>query len=476
MAALSECVLTNAAWQHAALEELLRLRLFGDVPDSELSCLVAKAAEERIPAGTKIVDESERFDSFLILLEGKVRVFRGDGHGNFFHNKVVEAPSFMGEVPLMSGLPAYMTVKTESGIRGLRLSGESFWSVMACAPRLRAVIIAEMVMRMRGLQAQQTQQEKMALLGTMTAGLMHELNNPGSAARRAASQLRSNLHRMHLLARNFSERGHTEQQRACLASLQERALAVRADVCLSSLQQSDAEETMGEWMDAHGLEKAWEFASVLVSSGIVPGDLDCLAAVFPGRELQEPVEWLEATASSMQMVGLVEDSVARVAELAQAVKSYAHEGQGGIQDLDVNSSIHATMVMLKHKFREKNIRVQKDFGGGIPTLHCACSGLNQVWTNLLDNALDAVPAGGAIAVRTAVVDGEVQVVFHDNGPGISPEVQERIFDPFFTTKAAGVGSGLGLGIVRRILESYEGRLTLQSKPGDTVFTVHIPVN
>ena len=469
-----ECVLTEVEWQRTTLDELRRLQLFPDVPDSELTCLVAGATENNIAANTPIVDESDPFDSFLILLDGRVRVSRSDGHGNLLANKTVSAPSFMGEVPLMSGLRSYMTVRTETATRGLRLDRETFWSIMARCPQLRQVIITEMTMRMSGLQALQNQQEKMVMLGTMTAGLMHELNNPGSAARRAASQLRANFQRMHTLARSFSQNGHTDGQSVCLSKLQEHVLAVPADLCQSSLQQSDAEESMGEWLDEHGVEKAWEFAPVLVSSGITPHDLDCLAAVFPGNDLSQPVEWLEATASSMQMVSLVEESVTRVAELAQAVKSYVHEGQGGLQDVDVNTSIHATMVMLKHKFREKNIHVQKDFDAGIPSLHCFCSGLNQVWTNLLDNAIDAVPSGGDVSVRTALVGDEVQVKFRDNGPGISPENQERIFDPFFTTKGMGIGSGLGLGIVRRILENYQGRLTLESKPGATEFTVHIP--
>jgi signal transduction histidine kinase len=314
----------------------------------------------------------------------------------------------------------------------------------------------------------------MAMLGTMTAGLMHELNNPGAAARRAASQLRTNLQRMHSLARGFSERGHTPDQRACLTMLQDRVLALKGASCMSSLQESDAEELLGSWLDEHGIAKAWEFAPVLVSSGIASGDLECLSRVFSAQEISDPIEWLEATASSMQMVGLVEDSMTRVTELAQAVKSYAHEGQAGIQDVDLNESIHTTMIMLKHKFREKNVRVVKDFGGGIPKLHCVCSGLNQVWTNLLDNALDAVPEGGTIGLKTSINGEEVQVSISDNGPGIPPEVQEHIFDPFFTTKPAGVGSGMGLGIVRKILEGYDGRLTLESAPGKTVFTVHIP--
>jgi signal transduction histidine kinase len=475
MATIESCIAT-AEWQKTMQEEIQHLRVFGDVPADEIACLVAAGTEQLLPEGMQVVGERDHFDAFMILLEGRMRVSRQDAHGQYFFNKTVNAPGFMGEVPLLTNMPAQMKLVTESPIRSIRLEKAAFWDMMARCPSIRDVIISEMAHRVTGMQQQQNQQDKMAMLGTMTAGLMHELNNPGAAARRAASQLRSNLQRMHALARGFSERGHTADQRACLTALQDRVLAVKGANCMSSLQESDAEEALGEWLDEHGLEKAWEFAPVLVGSGITSSDLQCLANVFGPKELPEPIEWLQATASSMQMVGLVEDSVARVTELAQAVKSYAHEGQAGVQDVDLNESVHATMLMLKHKFREKNVRVQKDFGAGIPKLHCVCSGLNQVWTNLLDNALDAVPEGGTIGVKTSLVGEEVQVSIQDNGPGISVEVQEHIFDPFFTTKAAGVGSGLGLGIVRKILESYDGRLTLESEPGRTVFIVHVPAD
>ncbi len=475
MAALAECVAGPTGWQRDAVATLGRLRLFPETPEEELACVVSLATEERLPANTPILDENDDFNDFLVLLEGRIHVSRRDTNGNFYFNKTMSAPTHMGEVPLLTGYAAPMTVYTETAAYGFRLDTQAFWDAMARCPHFRAEVLAESMARVRGMQAHQTQQEKLAMLGTMTAGLMHELNNPGSAARRAASQLRTNLQRMHLLARNFAERGHNADQRSCLTALQERALTVKEDVCLSSLQQADAEETMGEWMDAHGIRKAWEFAPALVSSGIGVDDLACLSGVFGANELSEPIEWLEATASSMQMVGLVEDSVARVVELAQAVKSYAHEGQGGVQDVDVNQSIHATVVMLKHKFREKNIRLSKEFGAGIPKLHCICSGLNQVWTNLLDNAIDAVPAGGSIGVRTSLVDGEVQVVIQDNGAGISTADQDSMFEPFLRYNAECVGSGMGLGIVRRTLEGYRGSLTLESKPGSTAFTVHIPV-
>ncbi len=460
--------------QRAFVDELRASRLFLNAPDEELLLLVSAATEHDFGAGEVIVEESGPLDTFLVLLDGRVRVSRSDGKGNLLTNKVVSAPSFMGEMPLLTGLPSWMRVSTETATKGLRVNREAFWFLLSRCPRLRDIIVTEMTSRVGGMQAQQNQQDKMAMLGTMTAGLMHELNNPGAAARRAAAQLRGNLRNMHYLARSFSETGHSPEQRACLTALQERVLATRNDVCLSSMQQSDAEEALGAWLDVHGVPRAWEISSAFVSSGVELSDLECLASAFTGAALVQPIEWLEATASSMQMVGLVEESVTRVAELAQAVKSYAHEGQGGVQDVDVNSSIHATMVMLKHKMREKNIGVQKEFGAGIPRLHCFCSGLNQVWTNLLDNSIDAVPAGGHIGVRTSLVDGEIRVAIRDDGPGILAEHQERIFEPFFTTKSVGKGSGLGLGIVQRILESYNGRLTLESRPGFTEFTVHLP--
>jgi len=459
------------------LAEVIRLKVFGeDAPESELACIIAEAQEYRLPAGAVIFKEEGDAREFLILIEGRCKVSRRDPNGGYVFKKMVEPPVFVGEMPLLSNIPTQVTVVAETDVRSLRLDEEAFWRVMSGCPHFRKTVVAEMGTRMAGIQQQQIQQEKLAMLGTMTAGLMHELNNPGAAARRAAQQLRSNLEQMHSVVRECTERRYSPEQIACLAQLQERALSVRRDRCLSSLEQTDAEEEMGLWLEEHSIPNAWEYAPVFVASDIGINNLNCLAAAFPGLELISPVDWVEASASSMQMVTLVEESVARVTELAQSVKSYAHEGQSGDQDVDINQSIHSTLVMMKHKMREKNIRLQKDFGAGMPKIHCVCSGLNQVWTNLLDNAIDAAPAqGGEIRIRTELVDGMVHVVIGDNGPGIPPEARERIFEPFFTTKPAGIGSGMGLGIVERILEGYQGSLTVESQPGRTEFTVHLPI-
>ncbi len=456
------------------IHELLAAQLFAEVDELELACLVAEGKEVHHHDGVQLAEEHGQLHEFLILLEGEVRIVRhGSGGSELFH-KTMQAPAFMGEIAILSNLPNMMSVTTVGETSGLHVSEDAFWRLMSTCPTLRAVILREMSFRTRGMAAMHSQQEKLATLGTMTAGLLHELNNPGAAAKRAASQLRENLHRLHALARSFSERGHTADQRACLTRLQERVLGFTGSGCMDSLQQADAEEAMAVWMDEHEVEDAWTVAPTLVSSGLGPNDLECLQQVFPGRALQEPILWLEATASSMQQVSLVEESVSRVHDLAKAAKNYVHEGQGGKQTVYVNESLHSTLVILKHKMREKDLHVEKQFGANLPALTCVCSGLNQIWTNLLDNAIDAAPVGGHIRVRTWQEKNDILVGIHDDGPGIAVEDQERIFDPFFTTKPAGVGTGMGLGIVQRIAEQYRGGLTLHSVPGDTEFIVRIP--
>lgn len=469
-----DCLFGRTTHEQEIIAQLHR-DIFADVPETELACLVSVAEEEWHQDGDVLATEDDRTHDFHILLEGKAQLTRQAGDQRSLFRKNVTAPSFMGEMTILARGVSHFTVTTVGSLWGLRVSEEMFWQLMASCPTLREAILKEFHMRWRGQAVMRSQEERLMALGTMTAGLMHELNNPGAAARRAASLLRDNLHRMHQLARKFSEHGHSETQRGCLTDLQERVLNSRRDVCMDSLQQSDREEELGTWMDEHGVDNAWNLAPTLVAIGLTPADLGCISAAFPGKELQEPLEWLEATASSIQQVALVEESVARVHDLAKAVKTYVHEGQGGQQSVAVNESLHATLMLLKHKFREKQITVTKEFGSNLPPLTCVCSGLNQVWTNLLDNAIDAVPPGGHISVRTWQQQGELYVSIGDDGPGIPEAEQQHIFEPFYTTKPAGVGTGMGLGIAQRIVESYNGSIDLHSAPGATEFVVHVPL-
>jgi signal transduction histidine kinase len=266
--------------------------------------------------------------------------------------------------------------------------------------------------------------------------------------------------------------------------MQDHALTKERPVRMNSLEQSDAEEALAEWMENANVEDAWRLAPTLVSIGIGSGDLECAREEFPGPVFSDALNWLEALVSSMQLVSTIEESIGRVSDLVKAVKSYAYEGKGQRQSVDINESIHATLVILAHKMREKQITVEKNFAAGMAPLECECSGLNQIWTNILDNAIDAVKQNGHIRLRTweEEVPGEetsktrhyLCIAIADDGVGILLESQPQIFDPFYTTKPVGVGTGLGLGIVQRIVEQYGGTITFSSVPGNTEFRIRLP--
>jgi signal transduction histidine kinase len=389
-----------------------------------------------------------------------------------------------GEVQLLANIASAVTMRAATECDLLQLDEEQFWLLMTSCPGVRKAILGNMAMRLAKIQAATFQQEKMASLGTLAAGLMHELNNPGSAARRASSQLRENLLRMHALMATFSKTEMSHDQKLCMFDLQEVALGASLPQPLGSIEQADAEDALAEWMESAGVEDAWKRAPTLVSIGMQPPDLERARSTFPGSTFSDAINWLEALVSSMQLVGIIEESVTRVTDLVQAVKSYAYEGRGEKQVIDVNASIHATLVILSHKIREKQLTLDKSFAADLASLQTECQGLNQIWTNLLDNAIDAAPQGGALGIRTwsEQVYTSVQsqprvdicVMFRDNGPGIPAEIQSRIFDPFYTTKPVGVGTGLGLGIVFRIVEQCGGTIRFTSAPGDTEFVVRLP--
>jgi signal transduction histidine kinase len=464
------------------LAQLRKVPILSSLKDDELHC-VEGMGDIHLGKDEFLVHQGEAAHFFWILLEGEIRVFhtQPDGHDGTLYK--IESGNAFGEVPLLANIPNGVNLQTTMPSHLLQLDEEQFWSLMTSCPQVRKAILANMSQRFQKLQSITVQQEKMVSLGTLAAGLMHELNNPGAAARRAAQQLRENLMRMHELSVKFKERDLTKEQRHCMVDLQEQALAVKQPLRMNSLEQSDAEEALAEWMESANIENAWKMAPTLVSIGMDAKELECARNEFDGPLLSEALGWLEAMVSSMQLVGTIEESIGRVTDLVRAVKSYAYEGKGLKQSIDINDSIHATMIILAHKLREKEIVIEKNFAPDLPPLHSECTGLNQIWTNLLDNAIDAVPQHGHIRVRTWAekkpgnpgdTQADLCISVSDNGVGIPLESQPLIFDPFYTTKPVGVGTGIGLGIVQRIVEQYGGVIRFTSEPGNTEFVVRLP--
>lgn len=461
------------------ISKLRQVPILASLSDEQLVCL-EDAHEVFLTDGEFVARQGEVGRFFWILLEGELRVSQVGQDGNEMTLHVLPAGSAVGEVPLLANIPNGANLRSIDRSHLLQLDEESFWSLMTSCPEVRKAILGNMAMRFQKMQSVAVHQEKMASLGTLAAGLMHELNNPGAAARRAASQLRENLMRLHDLSAKFTRTNLTTEQKECMLELQDFALSKKQPLQMNSLEQSDAEEALATWMEGAHIENAWKLAPSLVSIGIDAETLECAREEFPGPIFGDALSWMEAMVSSMQLVGVIEESIGRVSDLVHAVKSYAYEGKGQRQDLDVNDSIHATLVILKHKFREKEIVLVKEFARDLPLLHSECSGLNQIWTNLLDNAIDAVDQKGVIRIRTwaeEIVNGKARYIcasVADNGAGISFENQKHIFDPFYTTKGVGIGSGLGLGIVYRIVEQFGGRILFSSVPGETEFVVRLP--
>jgi signal transduction histidine kinase len=312
---------------------------------------------------------------------------------------------------------------------------------------------------------------------------MHELHNPGSAAKRAASQLRENLLKLQDLSLRSASKPKTPDQMQCMHNLLQHAMKGCHCSAMSSLEQADAEEKLAEWLQDAGVENAFTIAPSLVEIGFEQEELKCAREYFDAKSFSDALNWLEALVSSVSLVCSIEESISRVSDLAMAVKKFAYDDRSPVKDLDVHDSLQSTITILGHKLRIKQIGVEKKFEASPSVIRTRGSALSQVWTNLIDNAADASPAQGQIEIATwtepasGANPGWLAVSIADHGPGIPAEVLPRIFEAFFTTKPQGSGTGLGLEIVHRIVtQKFGGKIDVDSRPGDTRFVVRLPLS
>jgi PAS domain S-box-containing protein len=313
--------------------------------------------------------------------------------------------------------------------------------------------------------------EKMAALGKLSAGLSHELNNPAAAAQRASDQLSDCLAKRDASARSLvgvlSDVGWDT-----LTATLEKAHATAGE--LDALAISDQEMEIEEWLEGHGIERAWEMSPRLVKSGIDSEMLSELASALPAQALVPAIDWLGESLAARELTDVVARSVSRISQLVGAVKSYSHMDRATELYVDVHEGIEDTLIILGHRF--KDVSVRRNYDRSLPPIRALGNSLNQVWTNIIDNAIDASEGRGTVAISTRRDGDGVVVAFEDNGCGISEENLERIFEPFFTTKDQGLGTGLGLDTVWRIVtEEHGGQITVESRPGRTVFSVWLPV-
>jgi signal transduction histidine kinase len=453
------------------LNEVRSTPLFAKLTDDQLSCLDGGKIVVA-PVGTVLATEGDRTGLFQVLLEGEVRASRTYDRQTILLG-TNKAGNFLGETMLLLDIPWVATCRVSKPVRMFQLDEEGFWRMMVSCQTVARDIFRSASNRMRNLEGYSQQREKLVSLGTMAAGLAHELNNPAAAARRAAAHLQETTDKLQSYLCRLGKSLEPKHWRQLLDAAQEAA--ERKPPELDHLARSDGAETIGTWLSAHGVASPWDLAPTFVNVGLDIPWLYKLVDGFPSTVQADAIGWLEARLNLKSLVGEVEQSTGRIAELVKAVKAYSYMDQSPMQEIDIHEGIENTLTMLGHKL--KKMTVVRSFDRSLPRIMAYGSELNQVWTNLLDNAIAAVNGSGKICVGTSLDHDQVVVEIVDNGPGIPKEVQARMFEPFFTTKAVGTGTGLGLVISNRIIgDRHGGEIEFESRPGETRFKVRLPLN
>jgi signal transduction histidine kinase len=462
------------------LKELRQVPLFKGLTDKELREVLAEGSEKFIPAGEVGGREGEPVDNLYVILEGEFRWSKKVDGGEVVMN-TYGSGEFFAEVPLLLGKPFLATWRALADSRVFALPNEIFRRMLTVHPSFSNTVLEMLAQRIQVLYSVSQQRERLSSLGTLAAGLAHELNNPSSASRRAAGRLRDSLGNRRSLGMRLTRAAARGEIRPAQVDALERIVneAFRRDKApaLSSLERSDLEEEIALWLEDRDIEEAWDLAPTLVGAGLGIGDLNLVeAAVSPGT-LADALGYLEAVLGAAGLVEEIDASSMRISNVVATMEGYSYMDRAPTQEVDVNEGLDNTLAILRHRLA--GIEVERDYDENLPRITAHGGELNQVWTNLIDNAVDAVADGdktGHIRLRTTQERDRLLVEISDNGPGIPEEIQDRIFEPFFTTKDVGKGTGFGLDVSYRIVVGrHGGDIRIVSRPGDTRFQVRLPM-
>jgi signal transduction histidine kinase len=451
--------------------ELLRFPIFADLPGDQIDWFISQSQEMRLKAGENYSRQGDPADAMFVLLEGQLQ-----GRGEIGGETIIfslNPGDVTGLLPFSRMKQFTVSGRAEADSHALRFPASLFPDLVQKMPELTKRLVGLMADRIRETTRLEQQRDRLASLGKLSAGLAHELNNPASAAKRAASQLRDLLKKIKDASHELGRRDLTPAQKSEIEKL-EASFIQRDEPPPDALTTSDLEEQLDSLLRSHGQNDLWQLSADLAQKNVRPEMLESLFAALDSATARAALVRIAASVEVANLLNEIESSTSRISDLVRAIKEYTYMDQSPVQNVDIVKSLETTLTIMNYKLR-RGVEVQRDYQR-IPLLvNSFGSELNQVWTNIIDNAIDAMGGKGELRVRTYREDGCVVVEIADNGPGISPEVKAHIFEPFFTTKAVGEGTGLGLDTVQRIVKKHRGSILVNSKSGDTRFQVRLPL-
>ncbi len=454
--------------------ELRSLSLFDGLTDDQLAELLEGSTEMRIQPGVDLFREGEHADFWWVLVDGAIDLVRHIGREDTVVGKMDVPGRWAGGFRAWDEHGVYLaTGRGATDGRVLRVPAEVLRERFNAWFPLGRHLIEGLYRTARSIESTARQRDSLITLGRLAAGLAHEINNPAAAAARAVDALQTECQ---TLLSSLTRLAHGEisaQQFTALDTLR-REIEPQA-AAQDPLVLADQEEALSSWLARHGIVRDWAIAPPLAAAGIDLAWCERAALILQGPALEAGLEWVASTFSAATLLSEMKESTRRISGLVAAIKSYSQMDRASMQHIDVTDGLESTLVMLGHKLRD-GVTVMRDYSAGVPRIEAHAGELNQVWTNLIDNAIDAMGGAGTLRVATRAEGDDVVIEIGDTGPGMPPQVAARAFEAFYTTKEVGKGTGLGLDIARRIVvERHAGTITIDSQPGETVLRVRIPI-
>ena len=453
---------------------LRRVPLFAALADDDLEWIARACQTLDLSPGDVLAAEGDEGESLFVITDGELEVVKRSRKADVPLARLGPG-EIVGEMAVLEGSPRNATIRAVAATRVIAIGREVVLELVRTRPSAAMSIIRTVTGRLRSTEALLREREKLAALGTLSAGLAHELNNPAAAVQRSSGLLREALDRW---ANATHELGSvvSDAQRAAVVGDLGTAIPRRAaaGAAADPLEVGDRADDLERYLAGRGVADAAGLAATLAAGGWTREHLQPSDAAFPGPALGAVVEWIASGSEVDALVDEVGTGARRISEIVRAVKDYSYMDQAPVQQVDVTAGLENTLVILRPKLKG-GIEIVRDYQPGLPAIEALGSELNQVWTNILDNAIDAMGGHGRIRIRAFARDGDVVVEICDDGPGMPPEVRERIFEPFYTTKPPGSGTGLGLHISHNVVGRHGGRIEVRSHPGETCFEVVLPI-